>query len=74
MDKTLFYEQMAQILDTDEVNPDNVLKDFETWDSLAVLSVMAMADSKFGVAIKADEMRSAVTVADLEKMVEGKLK
>ncbi|HLX94882.1 MAG TPA: acyl carrier protein [Verrucomicrobiae bacterium] len=74
MDKTLFYEQMAQILDAEEVKPENVLKDFETWDSLAVLSVMAMADSKFGVAIKADEMRSAVTAADLEKLVEGKLK
>jgi acyl carrier protein len=72
MDTTAFYEQMAQILDTGEVKPGNVLKDFETWDSLAILSVMAMADSKFGVILKADEMRSAVTVGDLEKLVEAK--
>ena len=53
MDTTLFYEQLKQILDTEEVKPENVLKDLETWDSLAILSVMAMADSQFGVVIKA---------------------
>lgn len=74
MDKNKFYEQMAQILDAEEVKPENVLKEFETWDSLAVLSVMAMADAKFGVALKAEEMRSAVTAADLEMLLEAKIK
>jgi acyl carrier protein len=74
MDKIKFYEQMAQILDAEEVKPENILKDFETWDSLAILSVMAMADAKFGVALKAEEMRSVVAAVDLEKLLEAKIK
>jgi len=74
MDTTLFYEQLKQILDTEEVKPENVLKDLETWDSLAILSVMAMADAQFGVVIKAEEMRSLVTVADLANLIRTKQK
>lgn len=74
MDKTKFYEQLAQILDVEEVKPENALKDFETWDSLAILSVLAMADSKYGVTIKAEEIRSVTTAEELAKLVESKQK
>lgn len=74
MDKIKFYEQLAEILDIDEVKADAVLKNFEAWDSLAVLSVLAMADSKYGVSIKAEEIHSVVTAADLANIVEAKLK
>ena len=65
MDKTGILQRLAEILDIEEVKPEDVLKDFETWDSLAVLSVLAMADSKYGVSIKAEEIRSVVTAAEL---------
>ncbi len=74
MDKIQFYDQLAKILDIEEVKPENVLKDFEAWDSLAVLSVLAMADSKYGAAIKAEEIRSVVTAADLADLVAAKQK
>jgi acyl carrier protein len=74
MDKIKFYEQLAQILDVEEVKPENVLSDFEAWDSLAILSVLAMTDSKYGVSIKAEEIRSVVTAANLADMVEAKRK
>jgi acyl carrier protein len=74
MDKTEFYKRLAEILDVEELKPGNALVDFETWDSLAILSVLAMADAKYGVAIKADEIRSVVTAADLANMVEAKQK
>ena len=69
-----FCQRLAEILDIEEVKPENVLRDFEQWDSLAVLSVLAMADSKYGVTIRADEIRLVVTAAELAKLVEGKLK
>ena len=53
---------------------EDVLKDFESWDSLAVLSVLAMADSKYGVSIKADEIRAIVTAGELANLVESKKK
>ena len=74
MDKLKFYEQLAKILDIEEVKAGVILKDFEAWDSLAVLSVLAMADSTYGASIKADEIRSVVTAADLANLVEAKKK
>ena len=74
MDNTKFYEQLAQILDVEEVKPEDALKDFETWDSLAILSVLAMADSKYSVTIKAEEIRSVNTAEELAKLVESKQK
>ena len=74
MDKAELYKKLAAILDIEEVKPENVLKDFETWDSLAILSVLAMADSKYGVSIKAEEIRSVVTALDLANLMEAKQK
>jgi acyl carrier protein len=74
MDKIKFYEQLAKILDIEEVKPEDVLKDFEAWDSLAILSVLAMADSTYGVSIKADEIRSVTTAVELANLVETKKK
>jgi acyl carrier protein len=74
MDKNKFYEQLAKILDIEEVKPEDVLKDFEAWDSLAILSVLAMSDSTYGVSIKAEEIRSVVTAEELTNLVEAKKK
>ena len=63
---------LRAILDIEEVKPDNVLKDYEQWDSLAILSVLAMADSKYGITIRAEEIRGTVTVADLADLIEAK--
>ena len=74
MDKLEFYQRLAEILDVEEVKPENVLRDFEQWDSLAILSVLAMADSKYGVTIRAEEIRQVATAADLATLVETKQK
>jgi acyl carrier protein len=74
MDKNKFYEQLAKILDTEEVKPEDVLKDFEAWDSLAILSVLAMADSTYGASIKAEEIRSVKIAEELANLVEAKKK
>lgn len=74
IDKTEFFERLAAILDLEEVKPDDVLKDYEQWDSLAILSVLAMADSKYGITIKPEEIRAAVTAANLADLVDAKKK
>ena len=74
MNKTEFYQRLAEILDAEEVQPETVLKEMDGWDSLAVLSVLALADSKYGVTIKADEIRSVVTANDLGALIEAKKK
>jgi acyl carrier protein len=74
MNKPEFYQRLAEIIDVDELQPECVLRDFDEWDSLAVLSVLALADSKYGVTIRAEEIRSVVTAADLADLVEAKQK
>ena len=74
MDKVKFYEQLAKILDIAEVKGADALRDFEAWDSLAALSVLAMADSKYGVTIKAEEIRSVSTAEQLADLVQSRQK
>lgn len=65
-------EIIADILEVepDEVQEDMVLEDFETWDSVAVLSVIAMVDEHFGKYPHASEIRSYIKVGDLMKNME----
>ena len=67
-----FCQRLAEILDIDQVKPEDTLEGFEQWDSLAVLSVLAMVDSKYNVTIAAKDIRGAVTAGDLAHLVEAK--
>ena len=74
MNKPEFYQRLAEILDVEDVKPENALSDFDEWDSLSILSVLAMADSKYSVTIRADEIRSVKTAAELADLVAAKQK
>lgn len=65
-------EIIADILevDTDKLEEDMVLEEFETWDSVAVLSVIAMMDEKFGKYPHASEIRQYIKVVDLMNHME----
>ncbi len=65
-------EIIADILEVEpeEVQEDMVLDDFETWDSVAVLSVIAMMDEHFGKYPHASEIRSYIKVGDLMENME----
>ena len=65
-------EIIADILEVeaDELQEDTVLDDFETWDSVAVLSVIAMMDEKFGKYPHASEIRQYIRVIDLMNSME----
>ena len=68
-------EKIEIIADILEVEPeklqeDMVLEDFETWDSVAVLSVIAMMDEHFGKYPHASEIRSYIKVGDLMENME----
>lgn len=63
---TELYEKLNEILEVDGVTPDSVLRDFETWDSLSALSILAMADAKYGVPMTAADLRNIKTARELE--------
>lgn len=65
-----FYEQMAEILEVDQVNPGDEISSFDNWDSLGVLSILALADSQYGVTVSGEEIAKMKIVGDLEKLIE----
>lgn len=67
-----FLTEMADILEEDSVEPTAELNSFESWDSLAGLSVLAMADSNFGVTLTAEDIAGAKTVEDLYRSIIAK--
>jgi len=67
-----FLEQMSEILEVDQVNLGDNLEGFEAWDSLATLSIIAMADEEFGVSIVNQEIADAKTVEGLYNLILSK--
>jgi len=72
--KIIFYTEMAEILEVDEVAPNAVLHDFDNWDSLTALSIMAMLDEEYGVNISTTELNLIVTIEELENLVKNRMK
>ncbi len=66
-----FCTKIAEILDVDAVAEDDQLSDFPEWDSLSVLSVIAMLDARYGVNVTALELKGVRTVGDLWKLTES---
>lgn len=64
-----FLKEMADILDEESVQETDRLDGFGSWDSLAVLSVVAMADSRYHATFSAREIRSVATVGDLYRLL-----
>lgn len=67
MSREKIIEEIADILeiDVEEVIEEKKLDDFDTWDSVAVLSVIAIMNEWFGRYPHADEIRKLITVGDL---------
>jgi len=72
MDK--FYQELQEILEVDEVAPADRLREFEAWDSLAALSLVASVHANFGVALSAAELRCVETAGELESLIQSKQK
>ena len=70
---TLFAEQFDET-DASEFAPETDFRELDEWSSLIGLSVIAMVDEEFGVALKANDFRSIATIYDLYQVVKDKLK
>ncbi len=68
----LFAEQFDET-DASEIKATTIYHDLDEWSSLIALSVIAMVDEEFDVALKGDDVKSSVTVEDLYKRVIEKL-
>ena len=58
---------MEEIMDLDEgeLRLESVLSEYEEWDSLSKLTLIAEAKQKFGIVLTTDIIRGFVTVRDV---------
>lgn len=63
-EKLIMLEE-AMDLDEGTLKMDSVLNDFEEWDSLSKLSLIALAKKEFNISLKAEVIREFVTVRDI---------
>lgn len=66
MTKEQLIEELMDIMETDEeLTETTVLADVDEWDSLAKLSLMAMAKKECKVSLTAAEVKGFITVQDI---------
>ncbi len=53
------------IVEPDSLNEDTELMDLAEWDSMAVISLIAMFDSEFGKEITSTEIKNFKTIRDI---------
>lgn len=71
MTEEIFLEKMTDILDAeDEITMETELESLEEWDSLSVVSYVAMANAACGRKIDVKKVREAATIQDLYDMLQ----
>ena len=72
--KETFIEKLREALDSvdKEIKMEDKFRDYDEWDSLRYLSVIAMIDSEFDVIIESVDFRKIVTVGELIEAIESR--
>ena len=68
----LFAEQFEET-DAEMFTPETVFRDLDEWSSLIGLSIIAMVDEEFGVALKSNDFRNVSSISDLYNIVISKI-
>jgi acyl carrier protein len=67
-----FLQSLATILEVPAVKAEDDLKAFSQWDSLSVLSVIAMVDADYGVNMRAADFEDLKSTEDVWKFIQSK--
>lgn len=68
----VFLRRLAEILDEEEVGKAEELGSFVSWDSLSVLSIIAVVDKEYSVNLHASDVTNAKTAADLWSIIKDR--
>lgn len=66
-------ESLCEILEVDTIEDSQRLEDFEEWDSLAQLCIVALAEQR-GAKITNAELLKAETIGGVKKLIENGFK
>jgi acyl carrier protein len=65
-----FYNNLAELLEVDAIDPDQSLDEYENWDSLTVISFIASLDADYGINMNAKDIAAFSTAGQLFAEVE----
>jgi acyl carrier protein len=66
-----FEKKIAAILEVESVQLTDSLAGFSSWDSLAILSTLALVDSEYGVTLDPLQLAKAETVGGIWNLVDA---
>ncbi|CAK7063308.1 phosphopantetheine-binding protein [Tissierella sp.] len=66
-------EMLEEMMELEEgtLTPDSILADLEEWDSIAIISFIALVDDEFEKTIKGAQIREFKTIADALAVMEA---
>ena len=70
-----FIEKFAEQFDETDASvfqADTEFKSLDEWSSLTALSIIAMVDEEYDVALKGDDVKNAETIEDLYNVIVSK--
>ncbi|MBO6075382.1 MAG: acyl carrier protein [Paludibacteraceae bacterium] len=76
MDLNEFVAHFAEQFDETDASvftPETRFREIDEWSSLIGLSVIAMVDEEYDVALKGDDVKNSNTILDLYNIVSSKL-
>ena len=60
-----FLENLIEVFERDSIKPDDEFRNFEEWDSLAYLSIIAMIDENYDIVITGEEFEKLNKIQDI---------
>lgn len=69
-----FLEDFKEIMEieTEEIQLSDKFREYEKWDSLAYLSLIAMMDEEYDIQIEGNEFKKIITINDLINAINDK--
>lgn len=74
MDMEDFIEKFAEAIEMESVNDlkeDTKFRELDEWNSLAVLSVIAMLDEEYDIQIENADFKKLETIGDIAQFIEN---
>ena len=60
-----FIEELIEVFERDDIDPDDEFRDYEEWDSLAYLSLIAMIDDNYDIVIPGEKFANLNKIIDI---------
>ena len=66
------FEEAVEDVEVGSLSGNTVYRSLKHWDSLAVLTVIAMVDAEYDLRLKAKELKQIETLSELHALLESK--